>query len=277
MHLFTIQFKIILFLLGLFLSRIALAQENIQLHEIEIAFHKTSSLIFPAVIKSVDRGSRDLIAQKAKEVENVLQLKAGRENFPETNLTVITADGMLHQFTVNYAKNPETLSMRVMANTDLTNQEPIIFQSDLTESNLERYAQDIIEREDSRSITKQKEYKITLALNGIYICDNTMFFHFRMSNHSNINYDVDFLRLFIEDKQKMKRTASQELDIRPMYTYGNDKLIPANSEHDVVYALNKFTIPDAKNLMIEMFEQNGGRHLTLSVKNKQIVNAQLLP
>ena len=277
MHLFTIQFKIILFLLGLFLSRIALAQENIQLHEIEIAFHKTSSLIFPAVIKSVDRGSRDLIAQKAKEVENVLQLKAGRENFPETNLTVITADGMLHQFTVNYAKNPETLSMRVMANTDLTNQESIIFQSDLTESNLERYAQDIIEREDSRSITKQKEYKITLALNGIYICDNTMFFHFRMSNHSNINYDVDFLRLFIEDKQKMKRTASQELDIRPMYTYGNDKLIPANSEHDVVYALNKFTIPDAKNLMIEMFEQNGGRHLTLSVKNKQIVNAQLLP
>ena len=277
MHLFTIQFKIILFLLGLFLSRIALAQENIQLHEIEIAFHKTSSLIFPAVIKSVDRGSRDLIAQKANEVENVLQLKAGRENFPETNLTVITADGMLHQFTVNYAKNPETLSMRVMANTDLTNQEPIIFQSDLTESNLERYAQDIIEREDSRSITKQKEYKITLALNGIYICDNTMFFHFRMSNHSNINYDVDLLRLFIEDKQKMTRTASQELDIRPMYTYGNDKLIPANSEHDVVYALNKFTIPDAKNLMIEMFEQNGGRHLTLSVKNKQIVNAQLLP
>jgi len=60
---------------------------------LDITFLKTTHLIFPYAIKSVDRGSPDILAQKAKGVENVLLVKAGRENFKESNLSVITADG----------------------------------------------------------------------------------------------------------------------------------------------------------------------------------------
>ncbi|PZU80273.1 MAG: hypothetical protein DI528_22635 [Shinella sp.] len=45
---------------------------------------------------------------------------------------------------------------------------------------------------------------------------------------------------------------------------------------DIVYALEKFTIPDAKRLHIEVFEKNGGRNLELSIRNKTIVNAKLI-
>ncbi|HRE67710.1 MAG TPA: conjugative transposon protein TraN [Cyclobacteriaceae bacterium] len=258
--------------------RCAVSQSTFESHSLEITYNKTSSVIFPSIIKSVDKGSRDVLAQKAKGVENVLQLKAARENFPETNLTVITADGTLHQFTVNYARNPKSLSIDLMpeVTTVQEGKSPLIFQSDMTESDMEQYAKTIIKTKKPLKSLKEKQYKITLSLNGIYIRDNVIFYHFRVRNQSNINYDVDFLRFFIRDQVKVKRTASQEVDIRPVFVYGDDKLVKGRSTNDIVYALGKFTIPDAKRLVIEMFEKNGGRSISLSIKNKTIVNARLV-
>src|SRR5258708_37621952 len=89
--------RIILWAFFVLAATKAESQPVVESHNVEITYNKTSSLIFPTIIKSVDRGSRDVIVQKAKGVGNVLQLKAGKENFPETNLTVITSDGTLHQ------------------------------------------------------------------------------------------------------------------------------------------------------------------------------------
>jgi hypothetical protein len=45
----------------------------------------------------------------------------------------------------------------------------------------------------------------------------------------------------------------------------------------VIYALQKFTIPNAKALDIELFEKDGGRNLKVRIENKEIVKAKLLP
>src|SRR5690606_26501384 len=87
------------------------AAQSIPSRPIEIAFSKTTNLVFPFEIKSVDRGSKDVLAQKAGGIENVLQLKAARQDFDETNLTVITSDGKLYSFLVNYADNPSALNL----------------------------------------------------------------------------------------------------------------------------------------------------------------------
>ncbi len=47
-------------------------------YHLAVTFYKTTNLVFPYTIKSVDRGSKDIIAQKANGVENVLQVKAGK-------------------------------------------------------------------------------------------------------------------------------------------------------------------------------------------------------
>lgn len=254
------------------------AQETSTSQQIEVTFNKTSSLVFPAVIKSVDRGSRDVLAQKAKGIENVLQLKAARPGFTETNLTVITADGEIHHFTVNYSKEPESLVLKIGADTDdeSPDSHKLIFQTMLTESDLENYASQIVNAKRSIRFVSESKHKIALSLNGIYIRDNVIFYHFRIRNSSNINYDIDFLRFYVEDKTKVKRTASQEVDMKPVYVYGDDQQVPANTTQDIVYALEKFTIPDAKRHHIEMFEKNGGRNLELSIRNKTIVKAKLI-
>src|SRR5258707_3186751 len=122
------------FLLGWCLVVLALkvnSQPTVETHHVEVTYNKTSNIVFPTVIKSVDRGSRDVIVQKAKGVGNVLQLKAGKENFPETNLTVITSDGTLHQFTVNYSDEQASLAIHF---NNSENPVPLAFETELTDT-----------------------------------------------------------------------------------------------------------------------------------------------
>jgi conjugative transposon TraN protein len=253
------------------------AQTSDEATPLDITFNKTTSIVFPNVIKSVDRGSRDVMAQKAKGVENVLQLKAAREGFPETNLTVITADGVIHQFTITYAKEPGHLVLTLPGGGERDLETiPLIFETDMTEADMENHSKRLATEKRSIHLIKQSSNKVRLSLNGIFIKENVIFYHFRLMNHSNIKYDVDYLRFYIRDKTKVKRTASQEVEMKPVFVHGNDQAIKGHTTEDVVYALEKFTIPDAKRLVIEMYERNGGRHLKLFIKNKTIVNARLI-
>lgn len=235
--------------------------------------------MFPAVITSVDRGSRDVLAQKAKGVENVLQLKASRQNFPETNLTVITADGKIHQFTVMYAKIPEELIIELEEAPKMPSSigTPLVFTTLITKSEMYRYSKNIVNAQRSVPFKSQRRQKMGIALRSIHAKENVMLYHFRIDNASVIPYDVDYLRFYIEDKAKVKRTASQQVQLQTIYVHGNDKAFKGNSTTDLVYALEKFTIPDSKKLVIEVMERNGGRHLRLEINNKTIVRAKPLP
>ena len=85
------------------------------------------------------------------------------------------------------------------------------------------------------------------------------------------------MRFYIRDKRKAKRTAIQENEMKPLYIAGNTKSVKANSTSTLVIALEKFTIPDAKFLAIEIKERNGGRHMLLKIHNNKIIRALSLP
>jgi conjugative transposon TraN protein len=258
------------------LAREAAAQGTLP-QNVEVTFNKTSTIIFPASIASVDRGSRDVLAQKAKGVNNVLQLKAARVNFKETNLTVITTDGDLHHFFIRYADRPSVFTIEALKHRSTTEagSTPLLFESTITDAQFQRLSRHIVEKSD-RTIKKKSRHQMKLELKGIYINASVMFFHINISNASNIPFDTEMLRFYIKDKSKAKRTAFQELTQTPINIYGNVDQVKGQSSSDIVYAMPKFTIPDAKALVIELYEKNGGRNLSLSVANSTIVKAQLI-
>jgi conjugative transposon TraN protein len=112
---------------------------------------------------------------------------------------------------------------------------------------------------------------------GIYIREDVIYYQLDLQNESQIDYDINFLRFYVRDKKRAKRTAVQEDEITPLYTAGNALGVKAGTHNRVVVALNKFTIPDAKYLAIEIGEKNGGRNLLLKVNNRKILKATSLP
>ncbi len=112
-------------------------------YHLAVTFYKTTNLIYPYAIKSVDRGSKDIIAQKANGVENVLQVKAGKLDFDETNLTVITADGKLYSYILNYVECPSVLNILFVSKEQLN---PLVFFSEnsINEARMQADAEKIL-------------------------------------------------------------------------------------------------------------------------------------
>lgn len=52
--------------------------------------------------------------------------------------------------------------------------------------------------------------------------------------------------------------------------------IAGKSTVRTVYVLPKFTIPDDKLLLVELYEKNGGWHKVIRVENADIVNAEVI-
>lgn len=272
-------YRILLIILFTFLLSFESFAQQVQLFvneplPIEITVNKTVNLVFPFAIKSVDKGSRDVLVQKARGIENVLLVKAAREDFAQTNLTVITSDGQLFSFTVDYADDPLQTNLTLISDPGASS---AIFKL-VNEADVQQTAQLIAE---NRVASVESDLKImdhsglaSLTLNGIYTERDLIFFRFLLSNRSNLSYQSESLRFFIRDKKQVKRAALQERELIPVLTQGDINTVPGKAYSTFVIAVSKFTIPDKKYLDIRLTEKDGGRHLNLKVKNKTIVKVK---
>ena len=243
---------------------------------LKIGYSKTTNIVFPFAIKSVDRGSEDVLVQKGKGFENILQIKAAKQEFVPTNLTVVTADGKLYSFLLSYDEQNPQLNLSV--NTTEPLKQHVLFSSGSgNEQELQLYSKLAFYDKCRIRGEKESEYGIKLHLNGIFIQNDVMYYRIVVVNHSKIKYDIDQFRFFIRDSKKVKRTASQEIEITPLHILNNYETIDEESENTFVFAVPKFTIPEKKYLAIQLMEKNGGRHLTIQVKNKKLIQVTVLP
>ena len=232
-----------------------------QTPSLQIATDKTISLIFPYSIRHVDRGTKDVLVQPVQEAGNILLIKAASKDFPETNLSVVTDDGSVYTIAVSYGET-STWIYRF----------PVQLKTSIS-----TYANSILDNPKTMIGVRDASWDMIGKVIGIYIKDEVIYYQLDLQNESPIDYNINFLRFYIRDKQKPKRTAIQEDEIVPLYVAGNVLRVKGSNRNSVVVALNKFTIPDAKYLAIEIGEKNGGRNLLLKVNNRKIIKAISLP
>jgi conjugative transposon TraN protein len=238
---------------------------------------KTTSLVFPKDIRYVDRGTNEILTQQVKGANNILLLKAAKVHFKETNLSVLTIDGKLYSFKVEYDSLPQGW-VYYFKNDDGDSVSPNL--GVLKGSSLD----DIAKLSNELLFKKRKVYGVAckkwqtlLMVKGVYIKTNSLFFQLTIKNTSHIDYDIDFIKVYIRDFKKDKRTSSQEIEVHPLFIAGDTSRIKAQGKNDIVIALEKFTIPEARYLAIEVHEKNGGRHLSVKLGNYRITKAILLP
>lgn len=242
---------------------------------LQVTYAKTTNLIFPYAIKSIDKGSQDILVQKAIGVENVLQVKAAKKAISETNLTIVTADGSLYSYVVNYSESPQILNIKVQNDNVFPN--PVaVFTGDATTDAIASTAQMVNSRQGSIKRIDDENFGVELALKGLYIRQDVMYFQLSLRNSTNLNYDIEQLRFLIRDRKKSKRTSSQENELSPIHVNGNMVKVPALSQQVLTIAVPKFTMADNKFLSIQLMEKNGGRNLSLKISNKVLMRATLL-
>lgn len=256
-------------------------------YALEVTFNKTVHIIFPATIKYVDLGSADILAGKADGSENVLRVKAALRDFSrETNLAVITDDGSYYTFNVKYADEPTKLNIEMKdflhdgEAVNRPNNAQEIYLSELGSESplLVRLIMKSV-YENNRRLVKHvgcKRFGIQYILKGIYTHNGLLYFHTELKNSSHVPFNVDFITFKVVDKKVAKRTAIQEQVIVPLRAYNYVTAVNGKSRERTVFTLPKFTLPDDKQLIVEMNEQNGGRHQQFTVTNAELIRARVI-
>ncbi|GHU13526.1 conjugative transposon protein TraN [Betaproteobacteria bacterium] len=256
-------------------------------YALEVTFSKTVHIIFPAAIRYVDLGSIDLLAAKADGAENVLRVKASTQGFKkESNLSVITDDGSYFTFNVKYADEPVKLSVEMadfLHSGNVINKPGHEIPVFLTELGSEppmlvKLIMQSIYKSNRQKIKHigSRKFAIQYLLKGIYTHNDLLFFHVQLKNTSTVSFDVDYVTFKVVDKKIAKRTSIQEQIIHPLRAYNNMTVVEGNKDERMVFTLPKFTLPDDKQLIVELSEKDGGRNQTFMVENADLIRAEVI-
>ena len=121
-----------------------------------------------------------------------------------------------------------------------------------------------------------RRFGVRFLLRGVYTHGNLLYLHTGITNESNVPFDVDFIRMKIVDKRVAKRTAIQETVIYPVRAFNHVTRVGGKRTERTVFTIDKITIPDDKQLIVELFEKNGGRHQEFTIRNSHIIGARLI-
>ena len=104
---------------------------------------------------------------------------------------------------------------------------------------------------------------LNVLLKGIFLDENNaLYLKLSMKNKSLMPYQIDFIKVFIRDKNHIRRMAVQEHEVSVLMDY------PMSVTHlnglqsiEKVIAIPYCTLADGQMMEIEIYEKAGGRHL----------------
>ncbi|WP_229376197.1 conjugative transposon protein TraN [Fibrella aquatilis] len=268
-----------------------------------ISDRKTTHIIFPATIKEFDAGTDYVLAQVPQTITNVLRVKANpkasafcrADSGRETNMTVITEDGGFYSFLVRYQEEPEILNINIANNLTADDQTSralginrsaaITFTlsgttnegTGLVKSDVAYRCERIIDRKPFIRNIGASKMRVTNLLTGIYVADKVIYMQFAVRNDSQIDYEVDFFKFYVRDKEVMKRMAAQDVELKPYAQYPETlRMLRAKTERSCVYALPLTTLTEDRIIEVELYEKNSGRHLRFQIEADVLLLAKPL-
>ena len=117
-----------------------------------------------------------------------------------------------------------------------------------------------------------RRHHMDVRLNNIYCAGDYFFIDFSVENRTNIRFDIDQIRVKVEDKRQTRAANSQSIELTPAFMLHN----PSGFLHGYrnVLVLRKLTFPNDKVLSIEVSEkQVSGRTITLSIDYEDVLYA----
>lgn len=231
---------------------------------VEISTERTVAVTFPFSITSVDRGSQQILAQKAKGTQNVLLLKAAQKDFKPTSLIVITSDGALYSFDVSYWDQPNSLTVLSPRSAGTVQND-----NDINENLIDK-AIELAKQHPSHPLKRSKNGGMSATVEGLYIKDEFILLGLMFENESVIDYDVESIRMLVGDRKQVKRTASQLVEILPLKVSQELGQIKGSEQKSIVLVIPKMTLSKGKRFCVETTEKRGARKLRISLSAKQL-------
>ena len=273
--------RLFILILTLLISAFAKAQTHTVLDTIYANDTKNVALFFPEPIRQGITGSDNFVFTYNREKEQyfgLLQAKPGKES----NLLVINRNGSIFSYIVRYKKQLSKLNYFIPVSNSIGNEKPIVpdsIQVVSTEENIDnrtyyyqKFCSYLLNRNQRVGRIKKRTQGIVLTVENIVFDKEELYFVMRIENNSSMDYDLNFLNLSIETRQKGKRKSLQRLYQEPIYKHLSPSKIVEGKMVRLVYVMPKFSLSNERRAIIELNEKDGERNIELKISNRYINN-----
>lgn len=265
--------RIVWVLAALFAGLTAKAQVMTPTESLWLNDEITTFIVNNENIKMIDISASDTLVVGNQPGENIARLKAVRKLEDGARMGVVTVIGErnISQFTLYYAadKQRATTEYRVRQ-ADLDNYTNPAVEMDL--QTMYRYCWTIWDSKKKFFNLSNRESRLTIRLNNLYTVGNYFFFDISVENDSNIQFDIDEIRIKLVDKKQAKATSSQEIELIPELEMRPVRQFKKSYRN--IFVLRKLTFPDEKVLSFSMSEKPiSGRTITLRVDYSDVLRA----
>jgi len=257
------------------------AQERQVLDTIYANDTKNVALFFPEPIRQGITGSDNFVFTYNRENEQyfgLLQAKPGKES----NLLVVNRNGLIFSYIVRYKEQLSKLNYFIPLSNSIGNEKPIITDSIQVETSeksidnrtyyYQKFCSYLLNRNQRIGRIKKRNEGIVLSVENIVFDKEELYFVIQIENNSTLDYDLNFLNLSIETRQKGKKKSLQSLYQEPIYKHNLPSKIAEGKMIRFVYVLPKFSLSNDRRAILELNEKVGERNVELKISHRYINN-----
>lgn len=262
-------------------SAISFASDNAR-NVIYVNSDVTTHILMPENLKLVDISTDEIVGNQC--ADNMIRIKPLEldslgeiQNYQYNQfLGTVTMIGERHmvQYDIRYEPNPARANAfyKVSYDESLNYSNP---ETKMPESEMARLAWTAYDSKRKFHNIREKQYGIKAEVYNIYTIGDYFFIDFKLTNLTNIPYDIAEIRVNLSDKKQTKATNYQTIELTPIYVLNNADSF--KKDYRQVIVLDKLTFPNEKVLNIEVSEdQISGRVITLGIQYDDILHADAL-
>lgn len=240
------------------------------------------ALFFPEKIRQAVVGGENFVFTYNQEHPQFFGLLKGSPG-KSSNLLAITQDGQIYSYILSYREGLPKLIYFLNKKASRGNEIPEVDEETSSSgfSNFEmgREVDSLqrVERLKKQSafyysmttgyLKKKKKDGILLQVNNMTYNGGEVYVVFEVANNSGIDFEPEYLRLFLSQGIKKRNASYQKLLQEPLLKYNLPDMIRKGQRKRFVYVFPKFTVGDREKMKIELREKFGNRLLQMNLKH----------
>lgn len=223
-------------------------------------------------IRMVDISTDSIVGDKP--LDNVIRLKPKTGNHQDGDIlgivTIIT-----ERYRVQYAMIYTSKLEEAVTDKEVELVERNAFHNpevSMSTVDMVGYAMKVWQSPAKYRSTFTRQNKMTMRLNNIYVVGEYFFIDFSVDNNTNLPFDIDELRVKLQDKKQQKATNVQTIELKPALIL--DRTTRFKKGYRNIVVLKKMTFPNDKVLTIELSEkQISGRTISMNLDYEDVLSA----
>jgi hypothetical protein len=229
-----------------------------------------TALFFPEPIEKAITGNPNFVFTFDREKSGHLGLLKAMPG-TESNLFVVTQDGSIYSYILNYRENLSIL-YRFIDKADrigtentaqmVKNSEPVLVGTTNTWGIRNEFLDSLLGPIGGHlAIDRYRGLK--MQLKRIVYYGDIVYLSVNLTNRSGIDFKVDYLKVFVVNGNAKTKSSYQRTEQIPTGRYKMPSILMNDQSYGVVLALPKFVLGRMETLQVELKEKHGNRKLLL--------------